>query len=120
LLWIPSYGQITSEDSVVCLKLNEINYFIQQDTKAKYFEQEDSLITSEYVKCTEIVTNKQSVIKIQEEIIDSQSLFIKSQDTLVTSYNKQLIKCNKKLQRKTKIIIIETSIIAFLIILITL
>lgn len=110
-MWTPFYGQIILDDSIICLKLNEINYFILQDTKEHYFEEEDSLINISLNICQQQVFNNLNIIKDNNSIINSQGDFIKTQDKFVASITKQLIKLEKKNKIKTKVIIIETFII---------
>lgn len=113
-MWIPSYGQIKS-DSSISLTLNEINYFILQDTKEHYFELDDSLTKISYNICQKQRINDSLIIKDENLIINSQKVFIKSQDEFINSNVKQIVKLENRNRIKTKIIITETSFIIVII-----
>jgi len=110
-LWIPSYAQKVLDNNSISLTLNEIQYFILQDTKEHFFETEDSLITINYNICQKQLSNDTLIIRDQNIIIDSQSVFIKDQDEFLKSNVREIRNLEKKNKIKTKLIITETFII---------
>ena len=121
LLWTVSYSQnILKNDSIVCLSLNEAKYFINQNTKAEYYEEDNKqLIKKDSLNIQEI-ENLRNISNIHDSIFAIQKQRIETNKSLLDDSKKNINKLNLLLNKKEDKIRVRNTILSYSLIVIVL